>query len=162
MTSEVEFVEAIARALGPLYRVTLVDVDGRVLSSFGTIEGSYGAKTAIPLPSSVNNMVLEMDVAAVEGADRVLHALAEPHSLAESPLGAFAHLQDALDRLLAQGQVAIGRPLEEMTRAEKRQLVRFLDERGAFALRKAVEQVADSLGVSRFTVYNYLDSSRLP
>ena len=34
--------------------------------------------------------------------------------------------------------------------------MRLLDERGAFRLRKAVEDVADALGVSRFTVYNYL------
>jgi predicted transcriptional regulator YheO len=47
-----------------------------------------------------------------------------------------------------------------MSRREKQQLVRFLDERGAFALRKAVERVADFLGVSRFTVYNYLESAR--
>ena len=47
-----------------------------------------------------------------------------------------------------------------MTRADKQQLVRYLDERGAFALRKAVESVAETLGVSRFTVYNYLDAAR--
>jgi predicted transcriptional regulator YheO len=54
----------------------------------------------------------------------------------------------------------VGQPLAEMSRAGKQQVVRFLDERGAFALRKSVETVADALGVSRFTVYNYLDSSR--
>jgi predicted transcriptional regulator YheO len=37
--------------------------------------------------------------------------------------------------------------------------VRILDDRGAFTLRKAVEDVADSLRVSRFTVYNYLNSN---
>jgi predicted transcriptional regulator YheO len=31
-----------------------------------------------------------------------------------------------------------------------------LDDLGAFTLRKGVEDVADALGVSRFTVYNYL------
>jgi len=32
-----------------------------------------------------------------------------------------------------------------------------LNEAGAFQLRKSVEQVAEVLGVSRFTVYNYLN-----
>ena len=36
--------------------------------------------------------------------------------------------------------------------------MRLLDGRGAFQLRKAVEDVADALGVSRFTVYNYLNA----
>ena len=30
-------------------------------------------------------------------------------------------------------------------------------ERGAFILRRAVEDVADAMGVSRITVYNYLN-----
>ena len=33
-----------------------------------------------------------------------------------------------------------------------------LDERGAFTLRRAVEDVADAMGVSRITVYNYLNA----
>ena len=33
-----------------------------------------------------------------------------------------------------------------------------LNERGAFRYRKAVEDIADALGVSRFTVYNYLNA----
>jgi predicted transcriptional regulator YheO len=33
-----------------------------------------------------------------------------------------------------------------------------LDQRGAFTLRRAVEDVADATGVSRITVYNYLNA----
>ena len=33
-----------------------------------------------------------------------------------------------------------------------------LDQRGAFTLRRAVEDVADALAVSRITVYNYLNA----
>ena len=35
---------------------------------------------------------------------------------------------------------------------------RMLDQRGAFTLRRAVEDVADAMGVSRITVYNYLNA----
>jgi predicted transcriptional regulator YheO len=36
--------------------------------------------------------------------------------------------------------------------------VKLLDQRGAFTLRRAVEDVADAMGVSRITVYNYLNA----
>ena len=36
--------------------------------------------------------------------------------------------------------------------------IRLLDDRGAFILRRAVEDVADAMGVSRITVYNYLNA----
>ena len=36
--------------------------------------------------------------------------------------------------------------------------MRLLDERGAFLLRKAVETVGEMMGVSRITIYNYLNA----
>jgi hypothetical protein len=65
-------------------------------------------------------------------------------------------LNGALDRMIASVTAELGCPLPELSREDKQRVVRLLDERGAFRLRKAVEDVADALGVSRFTVYNYL------
>lgn len=65
-------------------------------------------------------------------------------------------LHGALARLLERLERQHGMPLCELDREAKQQVVRRLDELGAFTLRKAVEDVADALGVSRFTVYNYL------
>ena len=154
-----EFAEALAHSLGPLYRVSILDEDGTVIGSVGRIEDGR-ALEEIPMPNSSCRLLLEMDARTLEAADRVFHDLAAPLQLTASPLGALTHLDDALAQLLEQGEAFVGKPLREMTRAEKRQLVRYLDERGAFTLRKAVERVAETLGVSRFTVYNYLDSVR--
>ena len=41
----------------------------------------------------------------------------------------------------------------------KQLAVRMLDDRGAFALRRSVESVADAMNVSRFTIYNYLNAA---
>ena len=51
----------------------------------------------------------------------------------------------------------MGLPCAEMNRSQKQETVALLNERGAFTLRKSVEDVAEALGVSRFTVYNYLE-----
>jgi hypothetical protein len=66
------------------------------------------------------------------------------------------HLAASLDHLLADLRRRHG-PLEALDRREKQAVVRVLEERGAFALRHGVETVASALGVSRFTVYNYLN-----
>jgi hypothetical protein len=63
-----------------------------------------------------------------------------------------------LDRLIATVEAELGAPLADLTRDQKQRAVRLLDERGAFQLRKSVEEVADALSVSRFTVYNYLNA----
>ncbi|WP_329570123.1 helix-turn-helix domain-containing protein [Kitasatospora sp. NBC_01266] len=68
------------------------------------------------------------------------------------------HLSSALDRLLAEMTRQFdGRPLSELDRLEKQRVVALLEERGAFTVRHGVETVAAALGVSRFTVYNYLN-----
>jgi hypothetical protein len=66
-------------------------------------------------------------------------------------------LHDALPTLIAEVEHDMGHPCAEMDRSQKQEAVALLNERGAFTLRKSVEDVAEALGVSRFTVYNYLE-----
>ncbi|GAB3968126.1 helix-turn-helix domain-containing protein [Streptomyces sparsus] len=67
------------------------------------------------------------------------------------------HLSDSLDHLLADLERRHGKPLRELDRKTKQTVVRILETRGAFSVRHGVETVAGALGVSRFTVYNYLN-----
>ena len=67
-------------------------------------------------------------------------------------------LHGALDRLIAQVERELGTTITSLDRPGKQGVVRRLDELGAFTLRKAVEDIADRLEVSRFTVYNYLNA----
>ncbi len=65
---------------------------------------------------------------------------------------------DGLAQLIAAVEAEMGEPLAAMSREHKQVAVAKLNGRGAFRYRKAVEDIADSLGVSRFTVYNYLNA----
>lgn len=86
------------------------------------------------------------------GAKRITAQVTTPQVLPRQ-----ADLHDMLDRMLHRIEVELGIPLEDMDRATKQHVVRILQDRGAFSLRGSVEDVADRLGVSRFTVYNYLN-----
>jgi hypothetical protein len=66
-------------------------------------------------------------------------------------------LSDSLDHILAAMERRHGMPLAELDRKAKQEAVRVLEARGAFSVRHGVETVAGALGVSRFTVYNYLN-----
>ncbi|MFI1733793.1 helix-turn-helix domain-containing protein [Streptomyces acidicola] len=66
-------------------------------------------------------------------------------------------LADSLDHILAAMERKQGKPLAELDRKAKQQVVRTLEARGAFLVRHGVETVAGALGVSRFTVYNYIN-----
>lgn len=43
-----------------------------------------------------------------------------------------------------------------MEKEDKIEIIKYLDQRGAFMIKGAVDQVADKLNVSRYTIYNYL------
>lgn len=67
-------------------------------------------------------------------------------------------LHGALERAVASVEREIGSSLTDMDRAEKQGAVRRLDERGAFLLRGSVEDVAEWMGVSKVTLYSYLNA----
>lgn len=62
----------------------------------------------------------------------------------------------SLDRLIAAVEGQLGANLSDLDRADKQRAVRMLDDRGAFQLRKSIEDVGEAMGVSRITIYNYL------
>jgi hypothetical protein len=68
-------------------------------------------------------------------------------------------MHGTLDRMMATVEQELGLPLGEMSREQKQEAVRTLEARGAFDFRRSVETVADAMGVSRFTIYNYLNAS---
>ncbi|MFC7794705.1 MULTISPECIES: helix-turn-helix domain-containing protein [Streptomyces] len=97
------------------------------------------------------------------GAELLDPGLAEPDDVVLSWEGEdvlavrLPQLSESLDHILAAMERRHGAPLAELDRKSKQEIVRLLEARGAFSVRHGVETVAGALGVSRFTVYNYLN-----
>lgn len=65
-----------------------------------------------------------------------------------------------LECIIKKTQEHIGKSPENMTREDKIDFVRRLDEKGAFLITKSGERVQEYLGISKYTLYNYLDQTR--
>jgi predicted transcriptional regulator YheO len=61
-----------------------------------------------------------------------------------------------VEQILAEG----GKQPSTMSTEERFQFVKALEERGAFLIKGAVDQVAIITGVSKYTIYNYLQKIR--
>lgn len=73
------------------------------------------------------------------------------------------HDQDVLSilqHIIRQTISEIGVPVAKMDKDTKVRIVRFLDEKEVFRIKGAVDDVAKRLGVSRYTIYNYLEEVR--
>lgn len=65
-----------------------------------------------------------------------------------------------LDNLIESAITATGKSVALMDRDDKIEVVRFLDRKGAFFVKRAAERVARRLNISRVTAYNYLEQIR--
>lgn len=115
--------------------------------------GPFGTAAEGPREQILALLPALLDAALAGGAQRITLQLTTSDT---EPRANTMH--GALDRMLLEIEVELGQPLEQMNRETKQNVVRLLQERGAFALRGSVEDVADHLGVSRFTIYNYLNA----
>ena len=107
--------------------------------------------TLQPLVDALGCSVI--DAAQIETADIPLVYEGELIAAVRLP-----DLHGALARLIDSVEREMGQQLPDMNREQKQLAIRLLDDRGAFTLRRAVEDVADAMGVSRITVYNYLNA----
>jgi uncharacterized protein YqgV (UPF0045/DUF77 family) len=104
--------------------------------------------------NSVMKAIPDILNAAIEaGAKRITLQITTSRARPRPP-----GIHDVLERLLLEVEVGFGSLLVSLSREEKQRAVQVLSDRGAFSLRGSVEDVADRLGVSRFTVYNYLNA----
>lgn len=69
-------------------------------------------------------------------------------------------LNETVESFFGFALAKMGKHPSSMTKDERVQFVEILEDQGAFLLKGAVEQVARAMGVSRFSVYNYLKEIR--
>ncbi len=65
-----------------------------------------------------------------------------------------------LDSMLAEAVRLCGKNSDDMTKEDKIEVVKHLDAKGAFLIKKSAEKIAKFLKVSKFTLYNYLGETR--
>lgn len=65
-----------------------------------------------------------------------------------------------LDYLIQQAQRIVDKEPKEMTKEERCKFLSYLDEKGAFQISKSGVRICELLGISKFTLYNDLDSIR--
>ena len=69
-------------------------------------------------------------------------------------------VQNLLDYLVSEAQKAVGVPANKMTKEDKIRFLSLLDKKGAFLISKSSEKMCEYLGISKFSLYKYLETSR--
>ncbi len=107
-------------------------------------------------------LCVNLDITAVNQVHALVGELAGvTPSAAAVPTTTFGDdIGTVLDAIVDARQLRRNKPWAQLSRAERLGLFRDFDERGVFAVRGAVQQVAARLGISRASAYNYLAEAR--
>ena len=65
-----------------------------------------------------------------------------------------------LDELIEQSVKVVGKPVALMNKEDKVKAVQFLNETGAFLITKSGDRVCKFFGISKYTLYSYIDESK--
>lgn len=68
--------------------------------------------------------------------------------------------QELMEKLILKSEKLIGKPASIMSKDEKIKAIRFLNDSGVFLITKSGDKVSNHFGISKFTLYNYIDSKK--
>lgn len=108
-------------------------------------------------------LCVNIDISEFVVAQKSLEELIQTDTKVEVNMGEFAanNVNDVLMNIVSETLEAFGKPVAYMNKEEKVNIVKKLDEQGAFLIKGAIDYVAKILCVSRYTIYNYLDEIRV-
>ena len=134
------------------YRTTTQD--GRILkSSTVFLKDSTGKYRWV--------LGINYDVTALMNVDAALQSITTVESHDSSGDGQIPlNVNDLLDNLINQSVKRIGKPPALMNKEEKIQAIQFLRDAGAFLITKSGDKVSNFYGISKFTLYSYIDQSK--
>ena len=105
-------------------------------------------------------LCLNADLTMIEAAHAWLGRLLQPTEAATQPLDEPPDMDALMKEIISDAVRRSGKPAGLMSKEEKVHAVQAMMQRGLFIVKGGVERAASSLGVTRFTIYNYLEALR--
>ncbi|MBR0163152.1 MAG: transcriptional regulator [Lachnospiraceae bacterium] len=148
-----EAMKGPAGRLDDRYSYLTRTADGKVLkSSTIYLRDTKGNVTGI---FSIN-----YDITMLLAMEESLHTLTDTGESDKPPRQITGNVAALLDELIDQSVRLIGKPAAVMTKEEKIRAIRFLDDSGAFLVTRSGPKVCAYFGISKYTLYNYIDEAR--
>lgn len=128
--------------------------DGRILKST-TIYFGNPESDRVDYVLSVNYDITSL--MTIDAAVRSIISTEEENHSAKRPERITQNVSDLLDDLIEQSVELIGKPVALMSKDEKVKAINFLNDAGAFLITKSGDKVAGFYGISKYTLYSYID-----
>ena len=113
----------------------------------------------------VGSVCVNLDVSDLLNAQRALGAFVQypmTHHAPTNDIDALAtkNVDDILKYYMKQAELLVGKPMGLMNKEEKIRALDYLDQKGVFKISKTSVLLCETLQVSKYTLYNYLEEAR--
>ncbi len=131
-----------------------------------TDSGRILKSSTIYIPNKDNTKVhyilsLNYDITELLGVSSTLLSFVETRKESKVKPKPITHdVTQLLDTLIEQSVESIGKPAPLMNKEEKISAIQFLNDHGAFLITKSGDKVSSYFGISKFTLYNYLELAK--
>lgn len=124
--------------------------DGKILkSSTVYIRDSKNKVSAI--------FAINYDISKLMMAEAVLGELLSTGGPQQAEPEKIVNINDMLEDLIQQSVALVGKPVTLMNKDDKVKAIQFLNQNGAFLVMKSGDKIAKYFGISKYTLYSYLD-----
>ena len=127
-----------------------------------TPDGKLLKSTSVYIPDDEGKVAaifgVNFDISALVMAEQALNSLTlTMNHDQETPARITHNVNDLLDDLIEQSDRLVGKPAALMTKEDKVRAIRFLNDHGALLITKSGDKIANHFGISKYTLYSYLD-----
>jgi D-arginine utilization repressor len=130
-----------------------LNCDGRKLKSVSSIIRDENNK-------AVGMLCINLDVSKLEEFNNLITAFISSEKFSPQPAPLFQDdWQERINKYIHAYLIEHHLTLELLNRSEKKELIEHLNEVGAFSAKNAALYIAQIIGVSRATIYNYLSDT---
>lgn len=103
---------------------------------------------------------INYDITKLTLINSALDDLITPKNKEEKPKQITHSVNDLLDRLIEESVKLVGKPVALMNKEDKVTAIQFLNDSGAFLITKSGDKVANYFGISKYTLYSYIDVNK--
>ena len=128
--------------------------DGKILKSTSIYIRDAGGKVAAILG-------INYDISALQLFETNLHSfITVDQQTRREPERITLSVSELLDDLIRQADELVGKPVALMTKDDKVKAIRYLNSSGALLITKSGDKIAKHFGISKYTLYSYLDTNK--
>ena len=103
---------------------------------------------------------INYDITMMKTMEEQLRLFTATDHTGEEPQTIVHNVNDLLEELIEQSAKLVGKPVAMMNKEDKVKAIGFLNDSGAFLITKSGQRVCNFFGISKYTLYSYLDEAK--